>query len=349
MTKRYGAFILAMSAVLAMTGCNVTVTPPHIERKNETTVAAKPVQEADGKNAKESEKVTAVSTEGVTAADVRKENEPVNSGSSQEYRESNHEYAAKGPGGIQTSDETSLTWNVPNGDVIVTAMNTSDGRYKLYTDDGSRFIVVDGEGRKTFGFVFTANAGMGYLNEALDPNNEILVQTDRLVTAYIRNQTPNYYETVYMLPGCDSALVLMTEHSEAVIESAFIMLNISIEKSPNGETFEGMNVRTERESHSSSVVETAGTAAYANPANSPEEHDWTGYYSVDHVYSEFVTLIDFDEEVWTMDFPYSGMIFKEGDFLEIVVDPIFGIDRTVNKITYPKTIYRNGERVYPLY
>ena len=50
-----------------------------------------------------------------------------------------------------------------------------------------------------------------------------------------------------------------------------------------------------------------------------------------------------------MDFPYSGMIFKEGDFLEIVADPIFGIDRTVNKITYPKTIYRNGERVYPLY
>ena len=62
-----------------------------------------------------------------------------------------------------------------------------------------------------------------------------------------------------------------------------------------------------------------------------------------------MTLIDFDEEVWTMDFPYSGMIFKEGDFLEIVADPIFGIDRTVNKITYPKTIYRNGERVYPLY
>ena len=76
-------------------------------------------------------------------------------------------------GRTQLDKGVKLTWNCPNGDVIVTSVDTSGGRYKYYSDDGKRMIIENAAGKKVFGFVFTGTVGMQYTDEAFRTGNGI--------------------------------------------------------------------------------------------------------------------------------------------------------------------------------
>ena len=344
MRKNIIRFIVpSLSALMLLTSCSVKVTPPTVETR--APAAAKKTTEAPAETAAPANKASAETSPVKTT-------EAVSAGSSPGTAYVNA-YTEKET--ANASPETFvLTWNVENGDVITTGITDSYGRYHSY-EDNDRLIIEDEEGRKTFGFIVRSKYAVDYVKEIYaDSKNDIIVRTDNLVTAHMRTPEADYYETIYKLPGCDSSLILMTDQGEAVIESAFIMLTISVESSSNApgiDIFSGFPETQDIPEETGNAEVLTPAMPYPDSETIPEtmptysDTDLTLYYTVDHVYTDFLVVLDGVKEPWTIDINGDTSVYSEGDLLEVIV-PEGGLDYTVNKI-HPLEIYRDGDLVYP--
>ena len=241
-------------------------------------------------------------------------------------------------GRTQLDKGVKLTWNCPNGDVIVTSVDTSGGRYKYYSDDGKRMIIENAAGKKVFGFVFTGTVGLQYADEAFRTGNEVLTMDGRLVTMHIKDKTPDYYQLVYQIPGSSSVLVLMTEHGDEVLNSAFCAVGIDVAAAPNGDMFTSGGQQD--------IVNP--TEAYTPVPGKPVLTENTTYitFTVTAQVGNSLVLADYAGDTWYMDLPYGGAMYNVGDELEIVMDNTYGLDFDQHTIT-PIEIYCGGYRMYP--
>ena len=238
----------------------------------------------------------------------------------------------------QLKKPVKLTWNCANGDVIITSVDTVGDRYKYYTDNGARMIIENPEGKKTFGFIMTGKAGAEYAEEAFRDGNEVLKVEERLIRMHIKDKTPDYYQLVYQIPGSGSVMVLMTEHSEEVLEEAFCIIYIDVMGAPNGDLFT-------REAEQDIL---GAMDIYTPEAEKPELDEYSMYltFTITARFGKVVVMKDFAEATWYMEIPYGEADCLAGDEIEVVMDNTYGLDFESRTVT-PIAIYRKGVRIFP--
>ena len=204
-----------------------------------------------------------------------------------------------------------IDMKVSNGDIFTISM---DERFKLKRK-GEYFTAEALNGDLVYGFVWPEETGNEFRRAAEAQGNEIYLQDELMIEAYMHDRDPGYYELIFRFPDSSSVLVLIADDSKEAIETVFASMEVNVTAAQDA------------------ADETPG-------AGIPNE---TKTVTVIEIYDDVVMMEEENGEIWMMEMPAEGVCAID-DVIDVRSDENgFNTD---SRVVVPVEIFKNGEQLY---